>query len=208
MELQFFGANCIRISTKKASIVIDDNIADLGLKSVSRPGDIGLFTSTHGEPMKELKLFIDQPGEYEVSDISIQGIPARSHIDQAGQKSVTMYKIVADDIRIGVLGHIYPELNNTQLEVFGTIDVLFVPVGGNGFTLDPVGALHVIKEIEPKIVIPTNYGEKGINYPVPQQPLEEITKGLAMEVKETVAKLKLKPGEMGDVTQLIILERQ
>jgi L-ascorbate metabolism protein UlaG (beta-lactamase superfamily) len=208
VELQFFGANCVRVSTKKATILIDDNLSDLGLKSVAKAGDIHVFTGPHGESAVEPRLVIDQPGEYEVADISIQGIDARGHIDEAGQRSVTMYKIVVDDVRIAVVGHIYPELSNSQLEAFGTIDVLFIPVGGNGFTLDPVGALHVIKEIEPKIVIPTNYEDKGIKYPIPQQSLEDALKGLAMEPRETVAKLKVKSGEMGDVTQLVILERQ
>lgn len=208
MELQFYGANCVRISAKKAHVVIDDNLAESGLKTISRPGDIVLFTGAHGEATKDAKIVIDQPGEYEVSDISIQGIAARSHIDEADKKTATIYKVVADDVRIAVLGHIYPELNDHQLEALGTIDVLIVPVGGNGLTLDPVGALHVIKEIEPKIVIPTHYDDKAIKFPVPQQSLEEALKGLAMELRETAPKIKLKAGEMGDVTQLIVLERQ
>jgi hypothetical protein len=44
MELQFYGANCIRLTTKKASIVIDDNLVDLGLKSVTKPGDIAMIS--------------------------------------------------------------------------------------------------------------------------------------------------------------------
>lgn len=208
MELQYFGGNCTRIATKKAHIIIDDNLGDMGLKQVARAGDIVLFTGPHGEAAKDAKIIIDQPGEYEVSDISIQGIAARSHIDEEGSKTATIYKVVTDDVRIGILGHIYPELSDQQLEALGTIDVLLVPVGGNGLTLDPVGALHVIKEIEPKIVIPTHYEDKDIKYPVPQQPLEEVLKGLSMEPRETVPKIKLKAGEMGDVTQLVVLERQ
>lgn len=206
MEIQFFGANCMRLSTKKAQIVVDDNLADIGLKSVLKNGDIALFTGAHGESSEGLKLSIDQPGEYEVSDISIQGIAARAHIDEADQKNIIMYKIVADDVRIAIVGHIYPELSDAQLEALGAVDILIIPVGGNGFTLDAVGALHIIKKIEPKIVIPTHYDDKAIKYPVPQQSLGEALKGLAMEPRETVAKLKLKAGDMGDVTQLVILE--
>ncbi len=208
MELQFFGANCLKISTKKATIIVDDNLTDLGLKSVTKTGEVALFTGLHSTPTAEVKLLVDQPGEYEVADISLQGIAARGHIDEADKTTSTIYKIVAGDVRIAITGHIYPELSDSQLESLGTIDVLFIPVGGSGFTLDPAGALHIIKEIEPKIVIPTHYNDKTIKYPVPQQSLDEALKGLAMEPRETVAKLKLKPGELGDITQLIVLERQ
>lgn len=208
MEVQYYGANCIKISNRKAAIVIDDSLADLGLKSITKTGDISLFTGPHGSPKVETKIVIDQPGEYEVSDISIQGIPARAHIDEEKQLNATIYKIVTDDIRIAVVGHIYPELSNEQLEALSTIDVLIIPVGGNGYTLDPIGALKVIKEVEPKLVIPTHFEDAAINYPVPQQPLAEALKALAMEPKEAVAKLKIKAGELGDVTQLAVLERQ
>jgi L-ascorbate metabolism protein UlaG (beta-lactamase superfamily) len=106
------------------------------------------------------------------------------------------------------LGHVYPELSNAQLEALGTVDILIVPVGGNGYTLDSVGALTLIKEIEPKIIIPTHYADKSLDYPVPQQSLEEAVRGLAMEAHEAVPKLKVKSGELSDVTQLIILEQQ
>jgi L-ascorbate metabolism protein UlaG (beta-lactamase superfamily) len=207
MDIQYFGANCVRLSTKKANLVIDDNLDELGQKSVTKPGDIVLFTGAHGADTKDVKIVIDKPGEYEVSDISVQGIAARSHMDEEGQHNATIFKIVEDDVRVVVLGHIYPELSDAQLERIGMVDVLIVPVGGNGYTLDPVGALQVIRKIEPKVVIPTHYDEKGITFPVPQQPLEEALKGLAMEPKETVAKYKVKAADFSETTQLILLEK-
>ncbi len=208
MEIQFYGANCIRLSTKKAHITIDDNLAELGAKSVTKAGDSALFTLAHHTPTADAKIIIDQPGEYEVSDVSIQGIAARAHTDEATQHTATMFKIVGEDIRVVIAGHMYPELTDQQLEAIGMVDVLIVPVGGNGYTLDSIGALKIIKKIAPKVVIPTHYAENGLNFAVPQQSLEEAIKGLAMEPKETLAKLKVKPGELADTTQLIILEKQ
>lgn len=209
MEVQFYGANCVRLTTKKASIIIDDNLDKLGLKSPSKSTDIVLFTSDQkGQAKLPNPVIIDSPGEYEVSDTSLQGIAARAHMDEEKGKTANIFKITGEDIRVAVVGHIYPELSDEQLEALGTVDVLIVPVGGNGYTLDSIGALKLIKKIEPKIIIPTHFEDKDINYEVPQQALEEALKGLAMEPKETVPKLKLKPGEMGDIAQLIILERQ
>lgn len=209
MELQYYGANCIKLTTKKATITVDDNLAEVGLKSVAKAGDILLFTGKHQGDFKEPKLTLDQPGEYEVSDISIQGIAARSHMEANEKaKDATIFKIMTDDVRIVVIGHIYPELSDKQLEAIGTVDILVIPVGGNGYTLDPISALKVIKKIEPKLVVPTHYADKALKYEVPQQDLDNAIKELAMEPKETVAKLKFKPAELTDTTQLVILERQ
>ncbi|MCA9331176.1 MBL fold metallo-hydrolase, partial [Candidatus Saccharibacteria bacterium] len=119
----------------------------------------------------------------------------------------TMYKIEAEDVRAVVVGHVFPDLTDDELEALGTVDVLFVPVGGAGYTLDPVGALKVIKSIEPKIVIPTHYADSTLKYEVPQQTLDEALKALAMEPSERTAKLKLKQGSLPETMQLVVLER-
>lgn len=207
MDIQFHGANCITLGVKQTRVVIDDNLTELGAKSVTKPGDIVLQTGEAKVAANAAKIVIDQPGEYEVSGIHIYGIPARAHMDEEGKKSATIYKILADDLRILVVGHVYPELTDTQLESIGMVDIMIIPVGGNGYTLDGVGALKLAKEIEPKLVIPTHYEDKGLNYPMPQQPLETALKGLAMEAKETVTKLKIKPADLAENTQLIVVER-
>ncbi len=205
MDLQFYGANCISLTHKNARIVIDDNLTDLGAKDILHPSDVALFTGPHGTAAA--RLLFDSPGEYEVSDVSIVGIAARAHIDEPSTYNTTMFKLTAGDISVLVTGHIYPELSDAQLEAIGLIDLLIVPVGGNGYTVDPVGALKLIKAIEPKLVIPTHYADKALHYPVPQQDLANALREVAMEPKETVTKLKLKHAELSDLTQLLVLEK-
>lgn len=207
MELTYYGANCVRLVTKKSAITIDDNMAEIGLKGVMKAGDIALYTGKHNPPKVDTQLVIDLPGEYEVSDTSIHGVGARAHLDESG-KNATMFKIIGEDIRLVVLGHIYPDLTEAQLESLGTVDVLIIPVGGNGYTLDAIGAAKIIKKIEPKLIIPVHYADKSIKYEVPQSPLDEALKVLAIEPKETVPRLKIKSGELAETTQLIVLERQ
>jgi L-ascorbate metabolism protein UlaG (beta-lactamase superfamily) len=207
MDLQYFGANCIVLSGKDGRIVVDDNLAAIGAKSVAKEGDITLFTSVPHAPAASAKISFDSPGEYEVSNISITGIPARSHLDEEGAFTATMYKIMAGDITFLFTGHIYPSLSEEQLEAIGMIDVMAVPVGGNGYTLDPAGALKVFKAVEPKLIIPTHYDDKALNYEVPQQTLEQAVHDLGMEPREKVQRLKLKPADIGEITQLVILEK-
>lgn len=206
MDLQFYGANCVGLTYKGARIVIDDNLADLGAKSVTKPDDVALFTGLHGTAAPA-RLTFDSPGEYEVSDVSVVGIAARAHIDEESTTRATMFKLIAGDVSVLVTGHIYPELTDDELEVVGIVDLLIVPIGGNGYTVDPVGALKLIKDIEPKLVVPTHYADKALKYPVPQQELSNALKELAMEPKETVSKLRLKHGELSDLTQLVLLEK-
>jgi len=207
VDIQYYGANAIRLSNKKASLIFDDNLAELGLASVTKSGEIAMFTGTHADVKKDVKLMIDYPGEYEVSNVSIRGVAARAHMDEEDKKTAVIYRMIMDDLKVVVLGHVYPELSEEQLEDIGMVDVLFVPVGGNGYTLDPIGALKLIKKIEPKLVIPTHYDDPKVQYPVPQQSLEDALKVLAMEPRETVERLKLKSSDLTETMQLVVLSR-
>ena len=122
VDLQFYGANCVSVIHKGTRVVIDDNLAELGAKSVIKPDDVALFTGPHG-PAGNARLTLDGPGEYEVSDISIiVVIAARAHIDEAGQLTATMFKLMIGDSERVVTGHIYPELSEAQLETIGMVD--------------------------------------------------------------------------------------
>lgn len=206
MEFQFHGGNCVTIQTKDVRLVLDDNLPSLGLKSIVKPDDVALFSSLT-ENVPEARLVISDPGEYEVSGVSIFGVAARAHMDDPGKESAVIYKIQYGDIRIASVGHIHPDITEEELEELGAIDILIIPVGGNGYTLDGIGALSVIKQIEPKIVIPTHYEDPKVAYPVPQQPLGEALKGLAMEPRETLSKIKPKPADLSETLQLIVLTR-
>lgn len=207
MDIQFFGANCVVLSYKGARLVVDDNIAALGGKDVLKAGDIALYTGEHTAPKVATKLTVDQPGEYEVADFSVVGVAAQAHLDDSSKKLATMYKISVGEVSVLCVGHIYPDISNAQLEALGPVDVMIVPVGGNGYTLDATGALKVIKEVEPKLIIPTHYADKSLNYEVPQQDLATALKELSMEPKETVGKLRVKPTDFSDAVQLVVLEK-
>lgn len=208
MELSYFGANCVRLTAKKAQIVVDDNLAKLGLKTITKNTDISLRTSQLIPEHSDTAFSAELPGEYEVAGMVIHGVAARAHMDEEGKQSAVIYTIESDDTKVAILGHIYPELSEEQLEQIGMVDIAIVPVGGSGYTLDGVGALKVIKQIEPKVVIPTHFADKAIKYEVPQAALEDAVKSLGMEVSEKTSKFKLKPAELSDSAKLVVLERQ
>lgn len=207
MDLQYYGGNCVVLSNKNVRLAVDDNLVELGHKPVTKPEDVALFTGVHGVSPAAPRLTFDGPGEYEVSGLSIVGIAARANIDPPSTRATTMFKVITDDANYLITGHIYPDLDDDQLEAIGTIDVLIVPVGGNGYTLDPTGALQIIKKIEPKLVVPTHYAEPGINYPIEQQSLDAALRTMAMEPRETVSRLHFKRGEAADTTQLVVISR-
>lgn len=196
------------MQTKKARVVIDDNLKELGLPS-SGKSDIAIYTSkelfkdrTPGDDT----FVIEGPGEYEIKEISVKGIAARASMDDGKQHTATIYRIAVGTTLICVLGHVNSDLSDEQLEQIGMIDILVIPVGNSGYTLDAIGAEKVIKKIDPKVVIPTHYEEKGVKYEVPQAPLEEFLKQTSI-TPEKVDKLKLKNDIFPDNLVVYHMER-
>lgn len=192
-EIEYKGANSIVISTKKTKLVVDPKLSIVGLKDLSTKEAVELATEGRfATSNQDATLLIDGPGEYGVAEFDIRGIPARRHLDsQSDGLASTMYRIEIGEVRIGIIGNIYEKLSDEQLEELGVLDILVVPVGGGGYTLDATGAAGIVRMIDPKIVIPVHYADKSLKYEVPQDELKLFIAELGAPV-ETVAKYKIK----------------
>ncbi|HET6746535.1 MAG TPA: MBL fold metallo-hydrolase [Candidatus Saccharimonadales bacterium] len=193
-DIEYKGGNGVVIATKKSELVIDPNLTVVGLKPLVTKGKIELATEERfaiNDP--EAILNAEGPGEYEVGDFSIQGISAHRHIDnETDEKKSTIYRIEVGDVRIALLGNVAPKLSEDQLEEIGVVDVLILPVGGGGLTLDATSAAAIVRSVDPKVVIPVHYADSTLTYEVPQESLEVFTKELAAPVEKIEGKFKVK----------------
>ena len=192
-EIEYKGANGVVISTKKETLVIDPKLSVAGLKDLNVKGVVELATEARfAVNSSDAKLVIEGPGEYGVADFDIRGIAAQRHLDtEADPKISTVYRIVTGEIRTAVVGNIADTLDDDQLEEIGMVDVLIIPVGGGGYTLDATSAASLARQIDPKIVIPVHYSDNEIKYEVPQLDVETFIGELGVSVEEA-PKLKLK----------------
>lgn len=206
MEIEYKGANCVVITTKKATLTVDPRLSLVGLKDITPKDAIALATQPEFG-LKNEAVAIDRPGEYEVSNVSIVGVPAKRAIDHEDIERATMYRIATSDVAIAVIGHVTTPLTEEQLEALGVVDVVIVPVGGNGYTLDAHQAVAAVRQLDPKVVIPTHYDDKAVKYEVPQMELEPFLKELGAEQHEAMPKWKIKNGIIPDTLQVIELTR-
>src|SRR3989344_7747101 len=168
-KITWAGQSCFQISVSNsrdhsADIVIDPFDEETGLKVPNFSADILLVTHDHHDhnnvrAVKGTPFLIDGPGEYEVKEVFIKGIPA-FHDDKEGKEKGdnTIYTIEAEGLRFCHLGDLgQKQLTDEQLEKIDSVDVLMIPVGGEGYTISSAEASKIISQIEPKIVIPMHY---------------------------------------------------
>lgn len=194
MDLQYFGANALKISTKKSVIVVDPHSDIAPVKVDVKKATAVLVTQPvlNSEDANEAFL-IDGPGEYEFEDYSVKGVAAQAYTGASGDKSATIYRVSSGDVKVLILGHVAATLTEEQLEAIGVVDVAVVPVGGGGYTLDGAGAAAIVRAIEPKLVIPVHASDDGLKYTISQAAVELFTKELGAPVaEEKPEKLRLK----------------
>lgn len=193
-EIEYKGGNTVVIATKNTTVVADPKASLVGLKDVNTKDAIELGTEVRflvNNP--DAKLVIEGPGEYEIGDFSLSGIAAQRHIDtEADEQLATIYRVGIGEVHIALLGNIAPKLTEDELEAIGMTDILIIPVGGGGYTLDATSAATIVRQIEPKVVIPVHYADSALTYEVPQDTLETFTQELGAPVEDSSSKYKVK----------------
>lgn len=205
MQISFFGLSSFKISGRNYSSILDPFSKDSGLTPPRGSFDLAILSekdnelysytqSLSGEPF-----LVDGPGEYDVKEHTITGIPVRTKKDSV----ITIYLIEVDDIKILHLAHINKlELTEDEIEDIGDVDILLVPVGGED-VMDYEDASKTVNLIEPKIVIPMHYKIDGLK--TPAQSSEKFLKQLGNKF-ETLEKLTLKKKDLTDDMKIIVLE--
>lgn len=193
-DIEYKGGNTVIVATKKVSVVIDPKQSVLGLKDLVVKDAVQLATEARfAVESDSYRLRIESPGEYEIADVSIRGVSARRHIDtDTDAPASTMYQLEIGGVRIAALGNVAPQFSDDQLEAIGVVDIVILPVGGGGYTLDATAAAALVRQLEPKVVIPVHYADTALAYEVPQDTIDTFTSELGAPVENVGSKYKVK----------------
>lgn len=204
MQINFYGANCLRFKAGDTVLIFDDNLQTLSSQSLSTNNAVVCLTQ--GKLLDELppaKIIFNMPGSYEVSDIMIDGIAA-SALQPEADLQPTIYRVVMEGMSLVVAGHIKPDLSEEQLEALDVVDVLFVPVGGSS-TLDAQQAVQLVKLLSPKLVIPTCYQQAGLKLTDNFTTVDGFIQQLGAPMEHLSGSFKLKRNDLGEQMSVKVL---
>ncbi|MEK7616409.1 MAG: MBL fold metallo-hydrolase [Patescibacteria group bacterium] len=169
MTVTWYGQACFRLEGKDTRVLIDPFEGKIGLRAPRINDQIICVTHEHYdhnnvEGASPETFVICGPGEYEKSSVQIVGVGSYHDNNHGADRGLnTIYVIKFEDITLCHLGDLgQSELSDEQIETIGGVDILFVPVGGT-YTIDGKQAVGIVKQIEPKIIIPMHYKVPGLN---------------------------------------------
>ena len=172
MVITHHGGQCFKVTFGDLTLVFDPVSkggtlpsvrfgADIALISRNHPDMNGVAEVTYGD--KE-PFVVRGPGEYEKEGVTVQGFLTKSNygLKKGEAEAVnTVYAVKLEGMTLVHLG----ALSDTTLplearEGIDEVDVLFVPVGGDG-VLDPAEASKLATFLEPKVIIPMHWHGMG-----------------------------------------------
>ena len=193
MEIVWYGHSCFKLSERgKATIITDPFGEEIGYPLPKLKADV--ITVSHDAPghaniglVKGARRVIDRPGEYEIGGVFIAGVALHNMaVDPPKRNLAYIYDFDGLSIaHLGDLDHIPPQ---STMEMFGTVNVALVPVGGGG-GLNATEAVELISLLEPNIVIPMHF--KTDHTPLDLEPLDRFLKEMGINQVDVSPSLKV-----------------
>ncbi|TAL19213.1 hypothetical protein EPN90_04580 [Patescibacteria group bacterium] len=215
LVFEYYGLGCFKITAKfdvgEVTLFTDPLPPGAGLKMPrGAAADIVVVSSAEGrktaaELVGNNPFIVSHPGEYEVKGVFIYGLPVGATSEKSAKNggARTLYRIEAADLSLAYLGGASAAPSDATIDELTDIDILILPVGGQGTTLTAAEAAEVMTRLEPRIVVPMYYKLPGLDPTLDS--VEKFVKeaGLA---PERVAKLKLGKKDLpAEETKLFIL---
>jgi L-ascorbate metabolism protein UlaG (beta-lactamase superfamily) len=209
MDISWLGHSCFRLRSSHATIITDPYPPDLGYSlgkptarivtvSHQHPGH-SYVTGIGGEPK-----IVTGPGEYEISGTLIIGMTT-FHDGEGGtmRGKNTVYLIEVDEVAVCHLGDLGHVLTTKQVEELENVDVLLLPVGGVS-TIDAPMAAEVVRQLEPKVVVPMHYKTEVLTREL--EPVDRFLKEMGIKEVASQPKLSFTKANLPATTQVFLLD--
>jgi len=209
VDISWIGHSCFTIKGSRSTLITDPYSPDLGY-SLGQPA-ASTVTVSHQHPghsyvegVGGTPRVVSMPGEYEIGGVMILGIAA-FHDEERGKTRGrnTIFLLEIDEITVCHLGDLGHVLAAGQVEEIGDVDVLLLPVGGVS-TINATVAAEVVRQIQPKIVVPMHYKTPAINREL--EPVEKFLKELGITEVNTQPGLSLNKSNLPASMQVFLLE--
>lgn len=163
INIQWFGHSCFAIGDKRGTQITTDPFADgIGYKLPLIPTEIVTVSHNHFDHnnLKALENYdhlINDTGIFSHNNVKVKGFSSYHDTEKGEKRGVNnIYTYEINEIKICHLGDLGHELTKEEADKIGQVDILMIPVGGL-YTIDSDVALKVIKQLDPKIVLPMHY---------------------------------------------------
>jgi L-ascorbate metabolism protein UlaG (beta-lactamase superfamily) len=215
MDITWYGLGCFRFVERGYPAVLTDpfDTGETGYELPRTRAEIVTVSEPLDDPhsmrwtgLRKHQRTIASPGEYEMGGLFITGVATYRDKKKGAERGQNIvYTFDVNDVSVCHLGQLGHVPTQTQIEAFGSVDVLLVPVGIPG-GLTPSMASEVISLIEPHVIIPMQYKTTGLE--VKRSAVTRFLKEMGIKKNGEEDSYRITSTTIPEETEVVLLQPQ
>jgi L-ascorbate metabolism protein UlaG (beta-lactamase superfamily) len=204
MEIRWLGNSTFEVHSSVGVVVVDHQ-GPLP-KSSLHEDDNTVFVYSQGDSTKHRSddtHVLTGPGEYEIGGLSIRGIATPAEDPAISHEINTVYVVDADGLQVATLGNPGSQPSAQSVQQISKVDVLLINTESQG--LEPDELSSVIRNLEPKMIVPSGYdAETG----KPSASMQRLLTELGVKEFEATNRLNVTKSGLPDERAVIVLQKR
>lgn len=204
MEIRWLGNSTFEVRSSVGVVVVDHQ-GDIPNASELEDENT-VFVYSKGErsshPASDSQV-LSGPGEYEIGGLSVRGVATPAD-DPAISKDInTVYIVDADGLQVATLGNPGYQPSAQSVQQISKVDILVINTESQGLEPDEMSA--VIRNLEPKMIVPSGYDAEAGK---PSASMQRLLTELGVKEFEATSKLTVSKSGLPDERAVVVLQRR
>ena len=156
MEIRWLGNFTFEVRSSVGVVIVDYEGKLPSTTKVKDVNTVFVYSSDDDEDHVSNDFqVLTGPGEYEIGGLSIRGVATPADDPAISKKINTVYIVDADGLQVAALGNPGSQPSAQSVQQISKVDVLIINTESQG--LEPDELSNAIRNLEPKIVVPSGY---------------------------------------------------
>jgi L-ascorbate metabolism protein UlaG (beta-lactamase superfamily) len=204
MEIRWLGNSTFEVRSSVGVVVVDHQ-GKLP-KAPQLEDDNTVFVYSKGErsshPDSDNNVLAG-PGEYEIGGLSVRGVATPADDPAISNEINTVYIVDADGLQVAALGNPGYQPSAQSVQQISKVDILIINTESQGLEPDELSA--VIRNLEPKMIVPSGYDtEKG----KPSAAMQRLLTELGVKEFEPTSRLNVSKSGLPDARAVVVLQQR
>jgi L-ascorbate metabolism protein UlaG (beta-lactamase superfamily) len=212
MKVKWLGHSCFLITSRDGVRIVTELYVvggDINYSPIKETADVVMVTHGHDDHSNVSAVqgkpeLVRGDGTKTAKGIQFRGIATYHDASQGTQRGPnTVFCFTVDDIKLCHLGDLGHLLSPGQVNEIGTVDILFIPVGGF-YTIDASIASRICDQLKPKVVIPMHFKTPKCAYPIAG--VEDFLKGKKNVRRVGNSEVEFEIEKLQAATEIVLLQ--
>ena len=202
MEIRWLGNSTFEVKSSVGVVVVDHK-GDIPPTS-ELVDENTVFVYSQGEreshPASDMQVLAG-PGEYEIGGLSLRGVATPADDPAISHEINTVYIVDADGLQVATLGNPGYQPSAQSVQQISKVDILIINTDSQG--LEPEDLSTVIRNLEPKMIVPSGYNSETGK---PSASMQRLLTELGVKEFEAISKLTVNKNGLPDERAVVVLQ--